>query len=404
MITPPPAHGPWQMSTVGAHFDVQLGKMLDAARNAGDPKLYLGNRAVQWGRIDMLAAGMVPLTREDQIRYRLKTNDLLVCEGGEVGRAAIWQGEPDECYYQKALHRLRTKAGFDPRVMMALLEYWSETNAFNNYVTRTSIAHLPRERLLTIPLPIIPPCEQERIAAVIDDTNSLIAKLDQIIVKKEAIKRGMMRELFSAKTQPDEMVTLGSITTWLSGGTPDRGNASYWSGAIPWISATTLKELEVNYSDQAVTPAGVKAGSTMAPVESTLLLVRGSALHSEIRASLVTRPLCFNQDIKALVPFKRVVPKFLTYSIHGNAESFLRLVTLAGNTAGVLDTQVIKRFEIWLPDKTAQRQVVTILDDLSHEIQSLKTRLTKSKAIKRGMMQELLTGRIRLPVSVAIPA
>lgn len=83
MIATRPKDGPWPTSTVGVHFDVQLGKMLDAERNAGEPKPYLGNRAVQWGSIDVSAAGVVPLTREDQVRFRLRTNDLLVCEGGD---------------------------------------------------------------------------------------------------------------------------------------------------------------------------------------------------------------------------------------------------------------------------------------------------------------------------------
>ena len=119
--------------------------MLDATKNAGEAKPYLGNRAVQWGRIDVSAAGLVPLSRSDVRRYRLNRGDLLVCEGGEVGRAAIWQDQLPECYFQKAIHRLRPTRGYNVRLMLAVLEYWASTGAFNNYVTQTSIAHLPRE-------------------------------------------------------------------------------------------------------------------------------------------------------------------------------------------------------------------------------------------------------------------
>nr|WP_246279567.1 restriction endonuclease subunit S [Psychromicrobium silvestre] len=199
------------------------------------------------------------------------------------------------------------------------------------------------------------------------------------------------------------MTSLGSVTSWLSGGTPNRSNTSYWSGDIPWISATTLKKLEAATSDQLVTPAAVKAGSKMAPLGSTLLLVRGSALHSEIRASLVTGTVCFNQDVKALVPSRNLVPKFLTYSIHGNADRLLRLVTSAGNTAGVLDTQVVKNFQIWMPDRSEQQRLVTLLDDISSEIDVLVSRLVKVTAAKQGMMQELLTGRTRLQSAEVTP-
>lgn len=247
----------------------------------------------------------------------------------------------------------------------------------------------------TINLP--PQPEQRRIAEALRDADHQIEALKRLIAKKEAFRQGTMQHLFCVEANPGDVAELGSVTAWLSGGTPDRANEHYWTGTIPWISATTLKTLEVDSSDQALTLDGVKAGSTMAPVGSTLLLVRGSALHNEIRASLVTSSLCFNQDVKALVPSARLVPKFLTHSLHGNAQRLLRLVTSAGNTAGVLDTRVVKGLEIWVPDKAEQHRVLAIMDDASRELQALRKRLIKATAIKHGIMQELLTGRARLP-------
>ena len=91
----------WAISTVGAEFSIQLGKMLDAEKNVGVPKPFLGNRAVQWGRIDLTAIGEIKLTPSDLQRLRLRDGDLLVCEGGEIGRAAVWQQPIEECYYQR---------------------------------------------------------------------------------------------------------------------------------------------------------------------------------------------------------------------------------------------------------------------------------------------------------------
>ena len=89
----------WRVSSVGAEFKVQLGKMLDAAKNAGIPKPYIGNRSVQWGRIDSDDIATVSMTVADLQRFRLRPGDLLVCEGGEIGRAAIWDEPIPECYY-----------------------------------------------------------------------------------------------------------------------------------------------------------------------------------------------------------------------------------------------------------------------------------------------------------------
>ena len=79
----------WEVSTVGREFEIKLGKMLDSEKNVGIPKLYIGNRAVQWDRIDISDLPTVPMSRSDIDRFRLKKGDLLACEGGEVGRATI---------------------------------------------------------------------------------------------------------------------------------------------------------------------------------------------------------------------------------------------------------------------------------------------------------------------------
>jgi type I restriction enzyme S subunit len=157
----------WKVSTIGREFDIQLGKMLDAEKNRGIPKPYIGNKAVQWNRIEIDDLPMVPLSRSDLDRFRLLRGDLLVCEGGEVGRAAIWEDPIDECYYQKALHRLRPLRGFNPRLMVELLRNWSHHGLLANYVTQTSIAHLTREKLAEVPMPVPQPEEQRAIAGTL---------------------------------------------------------------------------------------------------------------------------------------------------------------------------------------------------------------------------------------------
>jgi type I restriction enzyme, S subunit len=256
---------------------------------------------------------------------------------------------------------------------------------------------MPLLKRLVIPTP--PLAEQRRIAEAVFNADEHAAGLEQLIAKKQAIKQGMMQQHFTVHIQNGERSALGSIASFFSGGTPDRSKAEYWSGDIPWISAATLKHVEVSTSDQHVTARAARAASRMAPLGSTLVLVRGSALHSEIRASLVTAPVCFNQDVKALVPGPQIVPKFLTYSIHANADRLLRLVTSAGNTAGVLDTKVLKAFELWVPPHHVQEHVVSVFNTVTEELDLLAAKLDKAQAMKQGMMQELLTGRTRLPVA-----
>lgn len=190
---------------------------------------------------------------------------------------------------------------------------------------------------------------------------------------------------------------LDSITTWISGGTPNRAKPQYWNGDIPWISAATLKQTRIYDSDQHVTDVALQSGSQLAPKGATLILVRGMALHHETRIGLAVRPVAFNQDVKALVPSHRVVPEFLTYSLQARSEQILNLVSSAGSGTGVLDTTLLKRISIWLPEPNEQQAIVNLIDSAERPIFALRKLISKKKAIKQGLMQQLLTGRTRLP-------
>ena len=191
---------------------------------------------------------------------------------------------------------------------------------------------------------------------------------------------------------------LGKLATFLSGGTPSRSNDGYWEGDIPWISATSLRRFYIFRSDSNVTKEAVESGSKMAPIGSTLLLVRGSALHKEILSGLVTDPVCFNQDVKALIPSQMIDPKYLTFVTRGKADRLLKLVSSAGNTAGVLDTKLLKGFSIPLPPTKAEQEAIAeALSDTDAWIESLEQLIAKKRRIKAGTSQALLTGKQRLP-------
>jgi type I restriction enzyme S subunit len=190
----------WDLSTVSAEFSIQLGKMLDAEKNVGVRRPFLGNRAVQWGHIDLTDIGEVRLTPADLQRFRLRNGDLLVCEGGEIGRAAIWQQQIAECYYQKALHRLRPTRGYNVRLMLNVLQRLASTGFLLNFVTQTSIAHLPKDKFETVPIPLPPTrAEQTAIATILSDMDADIATLEAKLAKTRHLKQGMMQELLTGR-------------------------------------------------------------------------------------------------------------------------------------------------------------------------------------------------------------
>ena len=125
-----PAH--WEVTPVYARYEVALGKMLDAKRISGDylgP--YLRNVDVQWDRIDVGDLPEMDFAPGERDRYALRPGDLLVCEGGEVGRTAVWRGELPECFYPKAIHRVRALRDSDvPRYLYHVMHSMAKTGVF----------------------------------------------------------------------------------------------------------------------------------------------------------------------------------------------------------------------------------------------------------------------------------
>lgn len=346
--------------------------------------------------------------------------DIVVTHRGTLGQIAFI---PNNSEYEKyVISQSQFRVKFDENInpSWAALYFLSRrgSNALLEAKGHTGVPAIAQAtttfRKLFIPLPSRN--EQDRIVALLTDADALIVSQERLIEKKRAIKTATMQHLLTGKKRlpgfgvdkgtkqsqlgeiPEdwEITTIGKFTRWLSGGTPRRDRPDFWSGEIPWISASTLKTIEISSSDQMITKEAVAAGSKMAPVNSTLLLVRGSALHNEIRAGLVTAPVAFNQDVKALVPLNGLHPKFLTYYILAKAEDLLKLVSSAGNTAGVLDTNIVKGFHFLKPPEEEQDAIVKVLTDFDLELSHLQSRLLKARDLKTGMMQELLTGRTRL--------
>lgn len=191
----------WDLSTVGEQFEIQLGKMLDGQKNSGVLKPYVGNKAVQWDRIDLCEVQQVRLSQSDLIRFRLQKGDLLVCEGGEVGRAAIWDDEINECYYQKALHRLRPLQGYQPRLMLEVLRHLMGRDALSEYISRTSIAHLTQEKLATVPLPTPKGDEQLRMVTEILAAKQRQEAEESQLDKFRLLKSGLMDDLLTGRVR-----------------------------------------------------------------------------------------------------------------------------------------------------------------------------------------------------------
>ena len=131
--------------------------------------------------------------------------------------------------------------------------------------------------------------------------------------------------------------TLGSITDFLSGGTPAKDRADYWGGSIPWVSAKDMKSFRLEDTEDHLTNEGVHNGTRLVPSGTVLLLARGMTLLNDVPICVANRSVTFNQDVKALRPKSDVRPDFLPYLVLGNKDRLLSLVDLAGHGTGKVE-------------------------------------------------------------------
>ena len=189
---------------LGEVAETSLGKMLDAKRSSGESTAYLRNINVRWGRIDMSDVFTVPLSDQERAKFSLRQGDLLVCEGGEPGRAAIWESD-QPMTFQKALHRVRVRPGADVLVafLQLMLEEFVRTGRAADIFTGTTIKHLPQEKLRQIRIPLPPAHLQAQVLAEAEAADSASARLDdelrQVAVRSQALRRSLLAVAFTGQ-------------------------------------------------------------------------------------------------------------------------------------------------------------------------------------------------------------
>jgi type I restriction enzyme S subunit len=153
----------WPKVRLGDHVDACLGKMLDAKKNKGEPQPYLGNSNVRWGAFDLTDLAEMRFETHEEERYSLRPGDLVVCEGGEPGRCAIWTG-PVGMKVQKALHRIRPLDTLNNYYLFYWLRHSAAVGALEPYFTGTTIKHLTGKAIAALEMPLPPMAVQ--LAAV----------------------------------------------------------------------------------------------------------------------------------------------------------------------------------------------------------------------------------------------
>ncbi len=158
----------WETKRLEQVAEFCLGKMLDQKKNKGTPFSYLANVNVRWGEFNLEGLREMRFESHEMARYGLNLGDIVMCEGGEPGRCAIWNDAVPGMMLQKALHRIRPHECLDHRFLYYSFLHKGKTGAFAPLFTGSTIKHLPKQNLAKIEVAIPPLSVQERIADLKD--------------------------------------------------------------------------------------------------------------------------------------------------------------------------------------------------------------------------------------------
>jgi type I restriction enzyme S subunit len=197
--------GEWAEVPLGEVAEIKLGKMLDKQKHTTGHLLpYLNNLSVRWNEVSTSDLPKMYFNDRELDRFGLRAGDVVVCEGGEPGRAAVWDGRLPNLKFQKAIHRVRFNVPFEPNILVLHLQNLAGTAGFEKLFTGGGIKHLTGETFSQLKIPLIPYAEQQRIASCLTSLDALITAETQKLEALKTHKKGLMQQVFPS---PEKMET-----------------------------------------------------------------------------------------------------------------------------------------------------------------------------------------------------
>ena len=387
--------------------------MSAAARNGPDKTPFLRTSNVLWDEIDLSTVDEMSIPEHELTAKLLSRGDLLVCEGGEIGRAAIWDGEIETMSFQNHLHRLRPiVVEVDPRYYVYFLQSaFTQLGLFEGAGNKTTIPNLSRSRLAGLKVPHPPLNEQQAISAVLCQVRDAIRAQDRSVTVAQELKRAAMQTLLvrglrgEAQKETElgpvpeswEITAIDDVAVSTQYGLSMRGGMS---GTFPILRMNCQEDGKVHYRDIQFVDLNSESYDRFQVRPGDLLFNRTNSIELVGRMAIVEddRPAVFaSYLVRLVVDTKQCIPEFLNYFMNWprTQEEIKKLASRAVGQANINATK-LRTVLFPLPTLEEQQEIVTNLDTIDRKIDLHRRKRSVLEELFKTLLHKLMTGEVRV--------
>ena len=409
----------WTWRPLGELFKIGAGKSMSAAaRNGVDKTPFLRTSNVFWDQIDLSSVDEMSIPERELPAKLLRRGDLLVCEGGEIGRAAIWNGEVETMSFQNHLHRLRPIVqDVEPRFYVYFLQSaFTQLGIFEGAGNKTTIPNLSRNQLsaLHVPHPLLD--EQQAIASALAQVRKAIKTHDQSTVLAQDLKRAALRTLFRCglRGEPQketesgpvpeswEIVNFASVREKLQYGTSVR--CTYAVSDRPVLRIPNIESQRINSDDLKYCTLTGNDAAKYQLEKGDLIFIRTNGVLDRLGSCSVymgepARALFASYLIRARLRLSRVNPHFVGYFLGSELGTSIIAgrATPASDGKYNLNTGTIDSLPLPLPPTLdEQGEIVAILEAIDRKIGLHRKKRAVLDDLFKALLHKLMTGEIRV--------
>lgn len=389
----------WQRKKVSEIAKHSLGKMLDKAKNRGELKPYLRNLNVRWFDFDLSDVLQMRFLPEEEEKYTAVKGDVLICEGGYPGRAAIW-GEDEPIYFQKALHRVRFYLPEHNKWFLYYLYACDVNGTLKKHFNGAGIQHFTGEALSRFEIPLPPLPEQQRIIGILDEAFDGIAtakaNAEKNLENARALFENHLKKMF---TEQSELVPLAELAEDITDG--DHSPPPKSATGVPFITIGNINKdtREINFGDTFMVPHKYynNLKTNRKPQKGDVLYTVTGSFGIPV---LVENefPFCFQRHIGLIRPKAEVESVWLYYLLLSPQVFKQANDGATGAAQKTVSLKVLRNFKVPKMSSTQQRYVVCTLDALISETRSLESiyrrKLAALDELKKSLLYRAFTGKL----------